>query len=270
MGGAGPSGNDERGRPTQVSRTVHGTKKDAQRVAAQMTLRPSRNAGGRKLGALLDEWIEFIEASWAPLTLRDQRSRAELIKADPIGDRSVASVGVADVDQFVTRLRKKDVGESSIRNQHSVLRAALEQAVCWEWIDRNPAASAPIKRAKRVQRKAIPDDEVIRALQAVGVHVVHRVGGDSFTESSVLDNDWRTCLVVTDGEHGPEVQPFGTCFDGRWMGRQSGRRVSVSHGSTVVRGRWRSRSSGDVTLSGPAGGAQRSVSGLSDWMSAWS
>jgi hypothetical protein len=142
-----------------VSRTVHGTKKDAQRVAAQMTLRPSRNAGGRKLGALLDEWIEFNEASWAPLTLRDQRSRAELITADPIGDRSVASIGVADVDQFVTRLRKKDVGESSIRNQHSVLRAALEQAVRWEWIDRNPAASAPIKRAGvpgRADRPAWP------------------------------------------------------------------------------------------------------------------
>ncbi len=29
------TGRDERGRPTQVSQTVHGTKRDAQRVAAE-------------------------------------------------------------------------------------------------------------------------------------------------------------------------------------------------------------------------------------------
>jgi hypothetical protein len=31
------TGRDDRGRPTQVSRTVHGTKRNAQRAAAEMT-----------------------------------------------------------------------------------------------------------------------------------------------------------------------------------------------------------------------------------------
>jgi len=160
------TGNDDRGRPTQVSRTVHGTKKDAQRVAAQLTFRPNRNAGGRKIADLLDEWIEFNTPTWAPLTLRDQTSRATLIKADPIAQQTVASVGVADIDRWVTRLRLAKVGESSIRNQHSVLRAALEQAVRWEWIGRNPAMSAPIKQAKRSQREAMSDEDVQAVIQA--------------------------------------------------------------------------------------------------------
>ena len=33
-------GYDERGRPAQVSRTVHGTKRQAQRVAAELTVAP--------------------------------------------------------------------------------------------------------------------------------------------------------------------------------------------------------------------------------------
>lgn len=162
------TGNDAQGRPTQTSRTVRGTKKEAQRVAAQLTLQPNRNAGGRKVAGLLDEWIELNTPTWAPLTLRDQTSRTVLIKADPISQLSIAAVGVADIDRWVARLRRSSVGESSIRNQHSVLRAALEQAVRWEWISRNPATNARIKQVKRSQRQAMSDDEVQRVIRAAG------------------------------------------------------------------------------------------------------
>lgn len=147
---------------------MHGTKKDAQRAAAEMTLRPNRNAGGRKIADLLDDWLQLNTPSWAPLTLRDQTSRAKLIKTDAIAQQSVASVGVADIDRWVTRLRLAGVGESSVRNQHSVLRAALEQAVRWEWISRNPATNAPVKYAKRAQRAVMTDDDVQKVIRAAG------------------------------------------------------------------------------------------------------
>ena len=58
----------------------------------------------------------------------------------------------------------------------------------------------------------------------------------------VLDNDWKAGLVVTDGEHGQEVQPLDTCLmDGGCVGDWVGG-SPFSHGSTVVRGRWWSRS----------------------------
>jgi hypothetical protein len=36
------TGNDARGRPTQISRTVRGSKRDAQRTAAQLEVGPGR------------------------------------------------------------------------------------------------------------------------------------------------------------------------------------------------------------------------------------
>lgn len=222
------TGNDGRGRPTQVSRTVHGTKKDAQRVAAEMTLRPNRNAGGRKVAALLDDWLQFNTPTWAPLTLRDQTSRAKLIKADGIAQQSIASIGVADIDRWVTRLRLAGVGESSIRNQHSVLRAALEQAVRWEWIGRNPATSAPIKKAKRAQREAMSDEDVQRVIKAAGdlnefaglcIRLAAETGArrgelaglrwSSYVDGLlVIDSQ---VVVVNDGdERRPELQPTKT------------------------------------------------------------
>ena len=102
----GYTGRDRDGNPTQVSRTVYGTKRDAQRVAAELTVKPARNAGGRKVAQLLDEWIEIKTPGWAPLTVRDQTSRVRLLKQDPIASMSVASVGGSDIDRWVARLRK--------------------------------------------------------------------------------------------------------------------------------------------------------------------
>lgn len=71
----GYTGRDCTGKPTQVSRTVYGTKRDAQRAAAELTVKPARNAGGRKVAQLLDEWLEIKTPSWAPLTVFGTRPR---------------------------------------------------------------------------------------------------------------------------------------------------------------------------------------------------
>jgi hypothetical protein len=162
------TGRDERGRPTQVSRTVHGTKRDAQRAAAEMTLRPS-NAAGRTVGGLLDLWLELNEAVWAPSTRRDQVSRAALVKADPIAQIAVARLSVADVDGWHARLRGAGAGEGSIRNQHQALRAALTQAMRWGFVMTNVATVAGLGRRNRAPRFAHPD-QVRRVLAGAAAH----------------------------------------------------------------------------------------------------
>jgi integrase len=159
------TGRDERGRPTQISRTVHGSKRDAQRVAAELTLRPA-HTGGRTVADLLDLWVAQNESTWAPSSRRDQVSRADLVKTDPIGRIAVARLGVADVDRWHVRLRRAGAGEGSVRNQHQALRAALTQAVRWGWVPTNVAASAPLGRRKTVPRGALSPDEVRRVIGA--------------------------------------------------------------------------------------------------------
>ncbi|MCP3911826.1 MAG: site-specific integrase [Actinomycetia bacterium] len=139
-------------------------------MAAELTVKPARNAGGRKLRQLLDEWIDIKTPGWADLTIRDQTSRAKQVAADPIGNMSVASIGASDVARWVARLRKAGVGEGAIRNQHTVLRSALQQAVRWEWIATNPASRAPIESPKRQQRRTLTNDEV-RAVIAAAAEV---------------------------------------------------------------------------------------------------
>ena len=104
----------------------------------------------------------------SPLTERDQTSRAELIRRDPIASMSVASLGVSDNDRWVARLRKSAAGEASVRNQHTVLRAALQQPVRCEWIATNPASAVPIEHPKCQQKGTLTNDEVRALIDAAG------------------------------------------------------------------------------------------------------
>ena len=83
-------GSDERGRPKQVSRTVRGTKRVALRAAAELTVAPPPARDGRTVADALDAWIETHMPTWAASTVRDQTSRASLVKADEIAPAGVA------------------------------------------------------------------------------------------------------------------------------------------------------------------------------------
>lgn len=92
------TGMNARGRPTQLSRTVHGTKRDAQRLAADMEVGPGRaSSGGRLVSDALDAWVEQSLGTWAPSSARDQQSRVKAIVKDQIVRVPLARLSVADV-----------------------------------------------------------------------------------------------------------------------------------------------------------------------------
>ena len=150
------TGRNASGRPTQASRTVHGGKRDAQRVAAELEGGPARSApAGRSVSDVLDAWVAQNLPLWAPSSARDQQSRVRSIKQDTIGGIGLARLSVADVERWHGRLRKAGLHDAGIKNQPGVLRAALAQAVRWGWVGTNVAPLARLRSAKTQQRSAM-------------------------------------------------------------------------------------------------------------------
>jgi integrase len=166
-------GRDHRGKPIQTSRTVTGTRKDAQRVAAEIE-RMSRTveSSATIVATLLDLWIETESHLWAPATLANYRSRVELVKNDAISRIMVMRLSALDIDRWHARLRKHNVGEGSIRNQHQVVRASLAMAQRWGWVGVNAASVAKLGRRRVVAREALANEDVNTALTTV-VEMVH-------------------------------------------------------------------------------------------------
>lgn len=160
------TGRDAHGRPRQASRTVHGLKRDAQRVAAELTARPVGRSAGRTVGDALEAWLAANDATWAASSRRDQHSRAALVAADRIATVRLARLSVADVERWHARLRAAGIGEASIRNQHQALRAALTQAIRWGWVSSNAAGMARLGSAKRKPRAGMSPDDVRTVLAA--------------------------------------------------------------------------------------------------------
>jgi len=161
------TGNDARGRPTQISRTVRGGKRDAQRMAASLEVGPgSSSPAGRSVEDVLDAWIDQNIDTWAPASSRDQQSRVRSIKQDKIARIPIAQLSIADVERWHTRLRRAGMQDAGIRNQHGALSAAFGQAMRWGWVSQNVVAMAQRKTTKKQPRGVMSLDDVRAAIAA--------------------------------------------------------------------------------------------------------
>lgn len=164
------AGRDATGKKVQVSRTLRGTKRDAQRLAAQLTLRPTPVAGRRTVEELIDAYVTHRSPTWSIQTRSSYASRVRILKADPIASIAVVRLSVSDIDAWHLRMRRAGTGEPTIRNNHSFLRSVFQQAVRWEWITHNPFASATPRSAK-VQPRGVMSPEEVQAVLAAALGI---------------------------------------------------------------------------------------------------
>lgn len=136
------------GREHRLTQTVHGTKRRAREIEGDLRKKAAQGrlgAGDVTFGQLLTRWLEVArhEAS----TRYQAERRLERHVRPILGDVPLAKVGTAELDALYLRLERGDkkqrpLAASSVLRIHRDLHAAFEQALAWDWIDRNPARRA--------------------------------------------------------------------------------------------------------------------------------
>ena len=161
------TGRDADGKPHQVSRTVHGGKRDAQRVVIEMEGGPAHgNSAGRTVNDVMEAWVAQSSPTWAASSARDQQSRVRAITKDPISNLPVARLSIADVERWHTRLWKAGMKDAGIKNLHGVLRASLAQAVRWGWVSANVASQSRLRSSKAEPHGGMTLDDVRAVVEA--------------------------------------------------------------------------------------------------------
>ena len=161
------------GRYRYLSRNFSGTKREAQRYAAQLVTEVDH--GGHQhpehhtVAQLLDRWMEHIDTQGrSPTTLVRNRSVIRSNIVPRLGSIRIDRLGPADLDHFYATLAKTGLKPLSIRKAHAVLSAALHQAVKWGWIDRNPAdrSSPPPVRGREIIPPTVEEmSQILKALE---------------------------------------------------------------------------------------------------------
>lgn len=134
------------------SKTFRGGERDATKALARLTVevddtRPRTLRDTQTVAELVDRYITTRSAEWSPATTRDARHLARNHLAR-IGTTPADKLRPLDVETFLSSLAEHP---ATARNARSLLRAAYEDAVRLELVDRNPARTARVPAAPKRQ-----------------------------------------------------------------------------------------------------------------------
>ncbi len=161
------------GKRRQLTKTVRGTKREAEAVKAAMLTQVAEGRAvrtGATLGELLEAWYVANSAEWSPRTALENRRIINAVIVPALGSRKLAKLRTADIDAFYGRARAGEFGggkplaASTVRKYHAVLRSSLQQGVRWEWLAVNPVALAQPPRGKRKEPTPPTPEELSKLL----------------------------------------------------------------------------------------------------------
>lgn len=166
-------GRDEiTGKPTYRTRTVEGTKREAQTALAAMVAEVETGIVKPKamtVADLLEAWLTHIEhLGRSPTTLYGYR-RLVLQLPDGFKSTPIAKVTPKLVDDLYAHL--SSVGRrkpATVLRYHAVLRAAFAQAERWSWVDRSPIERATPPRVQQHEIRPPGVEEVLAVIDAAG------------------------------------------------------------------------------------------------------
>lgn len=189
------------GRRRQLTRTVSGTKRQADEAMARLLVEigEGRHHGSQSisLADLCRDWLEQARVNFEPNTAvefagvirryigprADVAASHEILRRG-IGGTSLKKLRAWELDRFYQQLlvgggkNGAPLSPATVRKVHTVLRLALEQAVRWQWLSENPAlhSSPPSIRRRDPTPPAI--EEARALVEAAGE----------------LDPEWATYL----------------------------------------------------------------------------
>jgi integrase len=132
-------------RRRQISRSVKGSKREAQKVLNEMASEADRGrftGTSATFGELCDGWLALAKPGLSPVTIRNYENLLKNHIIPTFGDVALKNIQTIDIDKYYSALQSRHgVTPSTIRHIHSVIRRAFRQAVLWDWVTTNPVVN---------------------------------------------------------------------------------------------------------------------------------
>jgi integrase len=241
---------DENGNRRRKWHSFAGTKRQAQQECARLvTLMTTGNyvePTRQTVAEFLDEWLAFIKPSVAPKTLERYAEICRKSIAPQIGDVTLAKLKTDRIDaafsQALQTGRRDGKGGLSPRTVHHMRRVlikALNQAVTWDRLPRNPAqATTPpkVERQKMLAYDAGQTGELLEAMRPTRMFIPTLLAVMcGLRRGEILALRWRHVELGDNMRRLAIVQSAEQTKEGiRYKEPKSGRARTVALSSTVV------------------------------------
>ena len=159
------------GKRKTFNRTIHGSRKDAQKFLNEklherdrgLLVVPSR----RTLRDYLLEWIDKGKPGIGDRTRDSYRWILVQYVLPTLGDRRLDQLGPLEIQELYNSMTARGLSPRTVRYTHSILRSAVAQAVRWRMLPGNPADLVELPKMVRKEMRALSTREAADFLEAI-------------------------------------------------------------------------------------------------------
>jgi len=164
-------GCDENGKRRYLNKTIHGTKKDAQKYLTgklrDKDLGINIEPASESLDKYLEKWLHGVVRSRVrEATFDDYKYILDRYVSPALGAIRLCDITAIDVQKVYGDMLEKELSARTVRMTHAVLSSAMKQAVRWHMLPRNPCEFVDLPRLARKEMQCLSPEEAVRFLEA--------------------------------------------------------------------------------------------------------
>ncbi len=156
------------GKRERKYKTVHGTKKDAEREMRQMIDEMesgfSKKPSNMRLSDWMDEWLTLYLPNIEETTRNGYEERINRTLTPYLGKISLKSLTTQNIQQWVNTLNKS-LAPKTVKNVYLNLNAALKKAVLLRMIPYNPCDGVVLPKLQKYQAQVYNQQEIDELLK---------------------------------------------------------------------------------------------------------
>jgi integrase len=164
-------GRDANGKRKYFNKTIHGTKKEAQKFLTAKTREKDLGIffepASMPLNEYLDKWLaESAKPRLREATLDSYQSLLQKHVRGKIGSNKLSDIKPFHVQKIYNQMTESKLSPRTVRYVHTVLKTAFSQAIKWQMLVVNPCNSANLPRQQKTEMKAFSSEQAKRFLDA--------------------------------------------------------------------------------------------------------
>lgn len=164
-------GRDADGKRKYFNKTIHGTKKEAQKYLTAKTREKDLGVfvepASMPLSEFLDRWLEEIAINkLRARTFENYESLLNCHVRKILGAKRLSDIQAYEVQKLYNDMKKAKYSPKTIRHVHNVLSSAFKQAVRWKMLMQNPCEFCELPRMEKVEMMYFTPKETTKFLEA--------------------------------------------------------------------------------------------------------
>ena len=151
------------------SKTIHGTKREASqyltKVLRELDMGSYVEQSQVTVGEFLDDWLATVaKPRVSPRTLGDYRGNLTRYIRPTLEERRLQDLRPFEIQHLYAAMLERGLSPRTVRATHAALHSALDQAVKWQLVPRNPANLVDLPKQPKRERSVFTAEEACRFL----------------------------------------------------------------------------------------------------------